>query len=328
MNIKNVLVTIPVDEAQKARLEHILPDAEFVYYPSGSLLGETNPDLKAEHAEAADVILGNLPPAMLKKADRLKFLQLNSAGVEPYTGGALPEGAALANATGAYGLAISECMLTDVLMLKKRMLQYVDQQKKHIWECAGHVSSIADAVVLCVGIGNIGGDFLRKCKALGAYTIGVRRTVQEKPDWLDEMHLVEDLDELLPRADVVALVVPGTSKTAHMFDEERLGRLRSDAILVNVGRGNVLDLMALCRMLEEGRLAGAALDVTEPEPLPEDHPIWDAPNTIITPHVTGNFTLKQTLDTIVDIACENLRRFAAGEGLVNEVDFVEGYAKK
>ena len=177
-------------------------------------------------------------------------------------------------------------------------------------------------------MGNIGSEFLQRCKALGAYTIGVTRTGGEKAPWLDELHTIEDIDELLPRADVAALVLPETPKTYHIFDEERLGRLRSDAVLVNVGRGNTVDNMALSRMLEEGRLAGAVLDVFEPEPLPEDHPLWDAPNTIITPHVTGGFTLQATLDNIADISAENMHCLCNGTQLLNEVDFLEGYAKK
>ena len=204
----------------------------------------------------------------------------------------------------------------------------MENQKKHLWRKEGMVKSVAGSTVLCVGMGDIGSEFLKRCKALGAHTIGVKRTAGRKPEWLDELYTIEELDQLLPRADVLGLVLPETPKTYHMFNEDRLRLLKKDAIVLNTGRGNTVDNLVLARMLEEGRLGGACLDVFEPEPLPEDHPLWDAPNTIITPHVTGGFTLQYTLDKIADISAENLRRFCAGAALLNEVDFVEGYAKK
>ncbi len=323
----NVLITFPVKEEKRKEIEAAVPEAAYTYL-AGYFVGDEKVSLTPAHLENADVILGCVPPDMLQHCRRLKFLQLDSAGVKPYIGGALPEGAALACATGAYGLAISEYMLAGMLMLQKKMLFYMDNQKKHHWKKGGMVSSISGSTVLCVGMGDIGSEFLKRCKALGAYTIGVKRTAGGKPEWLDELYTIEDMDSLLPRADVLALVLPETPKTYHMFNAEKLNLLRSDAIVLNVGRGNTVDNLALARMLEEGRLAGAFLDVFEPEPLPEDHPLWDAPNTIITPHITGGFTLQQTMDNIADISAENFRRFVGGQPLVNEVDFEEGYAKK
>ena len=327
MERMNVLVTFPVTDEKRKAIEASAPDAEYTYL-AGCFVGDEKAELTEEHMEKADIILGSVPAEMLQHCRRLKFFQLDWAGVKPYLGGVLPEGTAFACATGAYGLAISECMLTGVLMLQKKMLLYMENQKKHMWKKEGMVGSIYGSTVLCVGMGDIGSEFLKRCKALGAYTIGVKRTAGEKPEWLDELYTIEDVDQLLPRADVLALVLPETQKTYHMFDAERLGRLRNDAIVVNVGRGNTVDNMALAEMLQEGRLGGACLDVFEPEPLPEDHPLWDAPNTIITPHVTGGMTLQYTLDKIADIAAENLRRFCAGEPLIHEVDLEEGYAKK
>ena len=322
-----VLVTFPVKDEKRKAIEAAAPDAEYTYL-AGCFVGDEKAELTEQHMAEADVILGSVPPKMMQHCRRLKFFQLDWAGVKPFLGGVLPEGTAFACATGAYGLAISECMLTGMLMLQKKMLLYMENQKKHQWKKEGMVGSVYGSTVLCVGMGDIGSEFLKRCKALGAYTIGVKRTAGEKPEWLDELYTIEDVDQLLPRADVLALVLPETAKTYHMFDEERLSRLRSDAILLNVGRGNTVDNMALAKMLNEGRLGGACLDVFEPEPLPEDHPLWDAPNTIITPHVTGGMTLQYTMDKIADIAAENLKRFCAGSPLVNEVDLEEGYAKK
>ena len=327
MEKMNILVNFPVREEKRKEIEAAAPDAEYTYL-AGCFVGDEKTELTETHMANADVILGSVPAELLQHCRRLKFFQLDWAGVKPYLGGVLPEGTAFACATGAYGLAISECMLTGILMLQKKMLLYMENQKNHMWKKEGMVGSIYGSTVLCVGMGDIGSEFLKRCKALGAYTIGVKRTAGEKPEWLDELYTIDAVDELLPRADVLALVLPETPKTYHMFDEKRLNRLRTDAIVVNVGRGNTVDNLALAKMLQEGRLGGACLDVFEPEPLPENHPLWDAPNTIITPHVTGGMTLQYTLDKIADIAAENLRRFYTGEPLIHEVDREEGYAKK
>lgn len=326
MKVNHVLVTLPMTEEQRAKLKSTAPNAHFVHYPAIDIGTKVNPGLTEEEVQKADVIIGDVPPGMIKQSPVLKFFQSNSAGVNRYLDGVLSNDIYLCNATGSYGLAISETMLGMALMLKKRLHQYYRQQEKHLWELLGPVSAIDGAVVLCVGLGDIGGEFAKRCKLMGAYTIGVRRARAAKPEWLDELHMTEDLDELIPRADIIALVMPDTPKTRNMFDRERLSKIRSDAIIINVGRGTALDQDALCDMLIKGEIAGAALDVTDPEPLPKDHPLWDAPNTIITPHVTGGYTLQRTLDKIVELSIENLRRFIADEKLINLVDFIEGYA--
>lgn len=328
MEIERVLVTIPVDDAQREKLEAVAPKAEYSYYPAIDIQATHNPLLNAEIVESADVILGDVPAEMLQNSDRLKFIQLDSAGVNSYIDGVLKEGTVLTNATGAYGHGISETMVAMTLLLMKKLHIYQKQQEAHLWKCAGPVTSLADAVVVSVGMGNIGGEYLKKCKKLGSYTIGVRRTSDEKPDWLDELHLVGQLDELLTRADVIALNMPDTPKTRKMFNRERLSQMKPGAILVNAGRGTAVDTEALCELLMDGRIGGAALDVTDPEPLPEDHPLWDAPNAIITPHVTGGYTLKRTLDNIVELAITNYQNFITGMPMVNLVDFAEGYARK
>ena len=142
----------------------------------------------------------------------------------------------------------------------------------------------------------------------------------------DEVYGLDALDSLLPRADVVALSLPGNPSTRHVLNRERIGLLNPNAIVLNVGRGTAIDTDALCDALYEGRIAGAALDVTDPEPLPEDHPLWDAPRTLITPHISGGYSLPETLEQICGIFAENLERFRKGEPLRNVVDMETGYA--
>ena len=135
------------------------------------------------------------------------------------------------------------------------------------------------------------------------------------------------MDSLLPRADVVAVTLPGTQATSGLLSRERIARMKEGAVLLNVGRGTIVDTEALCDALESGRLGGAGVDVTDPEPLPPEHRLWRLPTAVVTPHVSGFYHLKETHERIVDIMVENLKRFQAGEPLKNQVDFSTGYRK-
>lgn len=325
---KEILVTIPVSEEHKKYLEEKAASGNynccFRY-----ILGK---DVKKEDVDRTNVIVGNLPPALLQGAPNLEWVQLNSAGADQYTKpGVLPEGTLLTNATGAYGLAVSEHMVAQVFDLIRRFNQYHKNQMNHVWQhmgkTMGSIISVEGSTVLVLGIGDIGGDFAKKMKALGAYTIGIRRTNKEKPEYLDEQYTLDALDSLLPRADIVAMVLPGGDATNHLMDERRLRLMKKGSYLINVGRGNAIDPKALLKVLEEKHLGGCSLDVTEPEPLPADGPLWDLDNLVITPHVAGNFFLQETFERIVRIAGGNLEAWANGRELENMVDFVTGYKK-
>ena len=312
-----VLVVVPTNEKHRAWLEAAAPDAEFIY--------KENPT--REDVAQAEVILGNAAPSMISPEDKLQWLQTNSAGVDGYLDGCLPENAVLTNATGAYGLAISEYMLAVWLELMKKLHTYRDVQHTGEWKDLGPVTSAWESTVLVLGLGDIGGEFAKRAKALGAYVIGVRRKGTDKPDYVDELILTEKLDEYLPKADCVAITLPGTKETKGMFGAERLAKMKDGAILLNVGRGMIVDSDALVDALESGKLSGAGLDVTDPEPLPADHLLWKQENAVITPHVSGGFHLEETHNRIIRIMAENLRTFCAGKPLKNVVDFETGYRK-
>lgn len=316
--VKTILVLISLSDGQKRHLEAGAPGCSFIY--------TKNEKLSEEMLENAEVIFGNPPAAMLQAAKKLKLLQLFSAGVGEYAmEGVLPDGAVLANATGAYGLAISEYMLGVLLELYKNLHLYRDNQAAGNWSYAGKVKGIFGSTALIVGLGDIGGEFAIRLKALGAYTIGIKRTDTSKPEYLDELHLMDKLEQLLPRADIVALSLPETKLTHKVINEAALKLLKKDAVLINVGRGSAVDTEALCDALESGQLLGAALDVTEPEPLPKEHRLWKMKNAIITPHISGGFSLNETRERIVRIAANNLKALVEGNALINVVDRVKGY---
>lgn len=316
-----ILVVIPLNEEEKEKLKSKMPEAEYIFISTK----ETTNEL----VKSADIIIGNVPPQYIKGTKRLKWLQLNSAGTDGYCEvGVIPEGAYLTNATGAYGLAISEHMLGLVLEIKKKLNLYYRNQMEHIWRDEGNVTSIEGSTTLVVGLGDIGGDFARKMKALGSYTIGVKRTKGQKPEYLDELHTMEALDGLLLKADIVALSLPGTKETYHLFNKDKFNLMKKNAIIINVGRGNCICTEDLCDALENGGISGAGLDVTEPEPLPPEHRLWNAPGVVITPHISGFFHLRETLRRIVNISIENLEHFKKQEPLKNIVDFSTGYRKQ
>ena len=314
----DIVVLMPMEEGQISELTSVAPGANFIFSSAKEINKAT--------LEDAHIIIGNPPVHMVKECKKLKWLQLNSAGADMFIKeGILPEGVKLTNATGAYGLAISEHMIGALLSIYKKLYLYRDNQNNNLWKDEGEVKSIYGCTALIIGLGDIGGEFAKRVKALGGYTIGIRRSDTSKPEYLDELYLMDKIDEVLPKADVVALSLPGTKETYKLFSKERIAKMKKDSVLLNVGRGTAIDTEALCDALEEGRLLGAALDVTDPEPLSKDHRIWDIKNAIITPHISGDYHLKETHERIVRIATHNLECFIKGKELKNIVDFSTGY---
>ena len=308
--MNRILVTIPLTDEQRIRFQKADETAQIEYI--------MQKDLQPSDVRDRDIIFGNIPIPFIKEANALKWLQLNMSGYEGYPQ-AMPEGVPVTNTRGAFGLAISEHMIGMLLMLKKRLHQYRDNQHKSLWHDEGNVTAIEGSVILTVGLGNIGSDFARKVKALGAYTIGIKRDISHKPDFIDELYTLDKIDEIIPRCDVIALSIPNDSSTYKLMNRERINSMKQGAVLLNVGRGQAIDTDAMCEAVHEGKIL-CGVDVTDPEPLPADHPLWKEENAIITPHISGFFHLPQTLDRIVDIACENLRRFNRGEALKNVVN--------
>ena len=318
--MKQVVPVMPLTEQYQARLQSVSPELEFYHAGSGQV-----PEKVLKQAE---IIVGNLAPEKVREAEKLQLLQLNSAGADGYLEpGILPSGAHLCNATGAYGLAISEHMIGMLLMLIKKLDLYRENQKRHQWKDEGNVTSIYGSRTLVVGMGDIGTEFGRKMHALGSTVAGVRRHKTTAPEFAEAVYTMDALDEQLGKADIVACSLPGTKETYHLFDGERIRRMKRGAILINVGRGSLVRTEALMEALKSGQLSGACLDVTEQEPLSEESPLWDAPNLILTPHISGNFHLEETRRRIVEIAAENIRALLEGRELRNEVDFATGYRR-
>ena len=144
---------------------------------------------------------------------------------------------------------------------------------------------------------------------------------------MDELYTTEQLDEVLPRADVIVSFLPGTKETHHIYTKERFALMKKQAIFLNGGRGSAVDTDLLYEVLKNHQIMAAGIDVTDPEPLPAEHPLWKQDNVMITPHISGQYHLPETFERIVDIAAENLEAYLNGRSLRNVVDFATGYKK-
>ena len=317
---RNILIAIPVTKEHKALLEGRAKDAEFIY--------KERSEITKDDVLAANMIVGNVREEWLADSENLEVMQLDSAGTGGYVKeGVLPKGTLLCNASGAYGTAISEHMLACTLMLQKKLHFYLENMKEPVWRDEGPVEGFFGATVLVVGLGDIGGEFAMRAHALGARTIGIVRTLREKPEYLDELYDMSSLPGIVSRADVVASSLPSTPLTRKIYNAELFAKMKPSAVFVNVGRGDAVDTDALCEALNAGVIGGAALDVTDPEPLPLEHPLWQARNLMLTPHISGGHHMKITWDKIVEIAADNIEALERGGEFRSVVDLTSGYRK-
>ena len=277
----------------------------------------------------ADIILGQPDAVTVGSCKQLKWLQITSAGVDGYVKyPEIFEGIHLTTVSGAFGQSIAEWTLAMALSLYKRLPLFRDNQNARIWRDEGRQFSPENRRVLVLGCGDLGTSIAEMFQRFHCRVAGIRRHASlQKPEAFDEVYPLAALDAQLPLADIVIGALPQTPETVNMMDARRLALLQKDAILINVGRGSLIDLAALAERLQSGSLYGAAIDVTAPEPLPQEHPLWRTPNCILTPHASGGSFghLRATEEKIYDICRENLKRYLSGGALLNEVDFATGY---
>lgn len=312
-----------LDAAQQAELERLAPGLRIV-----TGLSREQALARATEAHACDGRYAT--PEFLRAAKHLAWVQASSAGVDRYL--ANPEFAAdervvLTNLRGVHGPAIADHVFAMLLALTRDLPVHLAARAKGEWkrDGSGELPSIAlqGRTLLVVGLGGIGTEVARRAHGFGMHVIATRRGDDPAPEYVEHVGKPTELAELLPRADVVVLCVPLTAETEHLIDAAALARMQPTSYLVNIARGKVVDTGALLDALRAKKLAGACLDVTDPEPLPPDHPLWKLPNVVITPHVAAQAEL--TEERAWALSKENLRRFDAGEPLLNVVDKRAGY---
>lgn len=266
--------------------------------------------------EETEIIIGGYRPEKLKELSSLKWLQLAAVGYDKYIAkGILKEGVLLTNAVDVHTEEVAEHVFAAMLMLIKKEELYRDNQHEHIWRDEGKVKSFRDLKVTIVGFGDIGNCLAKMCKALGMRVIGVKRKAIEKPDYLDELYLNDELRKAISDVDAVISVLPGNKENEHLFDLETFKAMRKDCIFINAGRGNLYTEETLKEVLDKKIIRAVAADVFAKEPLPADSELWDYRNLYITPHAAGNYHLDIAHRKFVELVEENLRRYINKEEL-------------
>lgn len=314
--MQKIVCLLEINEEEKAAFREAAGENEIVFINSGKR--EFVSSVSGELFADADVIIGQPKRSELKYAKKLKWLQARASGVDNYLEpGKVGEDVIITSATGAYGVSVAEQVFAQMLGIMKRLPQYRDNQRAALWRDQGDALSPEGMNILIFGTGDLGSTFARYCKAFGAHTIGIRRDPSRPADGIDEMHGMDEADELLKSADVVCSLLPHSDDMVGYFSYERFMSMKQNAVFLNAGRGPVVDTMGLYRALEEGHLFGAGIDTVDPEPLPQEHPLWKQPRLSITPHTAGGDHLDSTLSKVTAIALDNLKHYLAGEPLIN-----------
>ena len=260
------------------------------------------------------------PAEMRTNAPNLRWIQATGSGIGPLVAktGLADSPVRITNAAGIHAQPLAEFVLMSALHFVKEMPRLMKWKRERHWErFCGH--ELAGSTMVLIGLGKVGGRIAQLSAALGVKVVGHRRSGEGvKPAGVVRIVDGNALDEALPNADLLVIAAPATSETKKLIDRRRLELLPSRAVVVNVGRGSVIDEAALIDLLAAGRIRGAALDVFAEEPLPPDSPLWELPNVIISPHSAS--TVVHENDRIVDLFIENLGRFLDDRPLVNEFD--------
>lgn len=305
----------PLNWQWAERLEEALPDYVIA-------LPETGDDARRELVDA-DAVFGWVPPDMLPLAQKLRWLQSPQAGPQAgfYYKELVEHPVTITNPRGVFNDHIGQHILMFVLALARGLPYYMDAQRQRRWDPDARQSvyiDLATAPALVAGVGGIGHEAARLCHAFGMRVLGVDRRWEYDAPFV-EKHTPDDLDALLPQADFVIATTPHTPETEGMWNAARFARMKPTAYFVNIGRGLTTRLDDLADAVEQGVIAGCALDVFEVEPLPAEHRLWGIPNVILTPHIAVK-DAENIADRQLALLLDNARRFAAGEPLRNVVD--------
>ncbi len=331
--------TVELKPTQRALVERAAPGAEIVDRQCRTI--EEMAELVSS-AKGCDVLFTfRVPPETTRLAPQLKWIQLLSAGADHALKGQVGGQVAMTTSSGIHASTMAEYTIASMLAFAHKLHALIRAQMKGEWRRSGDFMSMVDAMrghtLGVVGYGSIGRETARLGRALGMRVIALKRNPAARGDlgWMpaglgdpdgaipERMYGPGERVEMLAECDYVTITLPLTEATRGFIGERELGAMKPHAYLVNVGRGEVVDQGALIEALRAGRIGGAGLDVFEREPLEADSPLWAMENTILTPHMSGAF--RGYVETCCELFADNLRRFAAGQPLLNRIDPVLGY---
>jgi len=321
---RKLLVLAPFDSSAIEKIKNVLPEDFIIkHFPE-----ELPEDRLLSEIKDAEIVIGEPPLRIIQNVDercpKLSFIQMTWAGTDIYTRSSLEfpkDRIMLANASGIYGGIMSQYVIGMTLAIMLNFQVYHKQQQNKIWERRGPIRSLENAKVLIFGAGDIGKSIAKRLSGFDAYCIGVCRDTKVKREYFDELCTLDEAEKYISQSDVIIGCIPNTAETAGYMNSHRLSLMKRDAVIVNVGRGNFIDCDALDVILRKGDIWGAALDVTNPEPLPANHPLWENSRCMITPHVSGvTFGhLKETEELLVNLVCDNLTRYCGEKDIKNRI---------
>jgi phosphoglycerate dehydrogenase-like enzyme len=290
----------PVEEAvERERLEETLAQTEIVFAQSA------------------------IPGDLTARAPNLRWIQISSAGVDRLPDDVLASGVTITSASGIHAVPIAEYVLAYMLYFAKSLPTALENKQASRWQ-SFVAQELYGATLGIVGIGAIGQNVARIAKAFGMRVIAIKRSVNgERSELAEEVLPPTALPYLLAESDYVLLSLPATGQTRGLIGEAELRAMKRSAYLINIARGTIIDPDALLTALKEQWIAGAALDVTSPEPLPPNSELWTLPNVLVTPHITP--ATYRYVDRLVGLFCDNLRRYLDGQPLLNVFDPGKGY---
>jgi phosphoglycerate dehydrogenase-like enzyme len=302
------------------------PEMVTARFPDDRIFAIADEKGLAAAADAEVAFSGNNPRRVRKLLDatpKLRWYHTVSAGVENMP---LPElaqrGIVLTNNSGSYDIQIAEHLMAFVFAASRQLHRYRDLQRAREWKELQH-QELRDATIVVYGMGSIGGEIARLASAVGMRVIGVRRKAGSPHPGIERVVAADRLADVVGEADYLAVAAPLTSATRGAISREVISRMKPTAWIMNIGRGAIVDEPAMIDALQAKRIAGAALDVFTTEPLPKESPLWALENVIITPHHSGSSP--RASERTLKLFAENLRRYKAGEPLINRVDFEAGY---
>jgi phosphoglycerate dehydrogenase-like enzyme len=329
--IINVVITSPINEPMVEKIKAVSnrirvdPVAHWIVAEKkADFSNQQELNLLLQRAEVIFGWIHQFPKNLLARTDRLKWIQVMTAGVDRLPEEILKSGIRVANASGLHGTAMGEVVLEMMLMFVKDAPACMRMKQGREWR-RYRPGILRDRTVGILGLGAVGKEIARLCKAFGMKVIGIRRSDGEASPFrdVDRVYPREKLPELLAECDFAVLALPLTKETEGMIGEKELRGMKPTAFLINVARGAIVDERALIRALEEKWIAGAGLDVFTREPLPPESPFYAMPNVIFSPHISGDIPDYES--RAAEVFCENLRRYLEDEPFLHEVDREKGY---
>ena len=305
---------LSLDQALIQTIQEVAPEATVVA-PSKENLVEELTD--------AEIFFGFCPPEIIQSTNSLRWIQMTSAGMDKIPTSKLDaDDLTICNASGVHAPQVVELAWTLTLAIANRLPKLVQNQQQHHWSWEKR-NDLEGSTAGIIGLGGIGRRYARVASAFGMHVLAVDLHQPPKPDDVKSLWPINRLDEMIQSSDVVMISCPYTPETHHLINRNRLALMQPTAFLINIARGEIIDEEAMVEALCEGRIAGAGIDVTKTEPLPEDSPLWDVPNLIITPHSAGISPYRT--QRLLQFFCSNLQRYLAGDPLHNVVDRQKGY---